>query len=97
MHLLHVGIAKAGDLDQKKLEGVFNEAEDWLRYAANCWVLWTELSPREWCDRLEGIVDKPSRQFLVCKLDIDVRAGWLSNTSWKWIQEKNPGEQRRTG
>ena len=96
MHLLHVGLGKP-DLDAKKLVAVFNEADDWLRYGANCWLLWTDLSAREWCNRLEGVLDKPDRRFLVCKLDIEERAGWLSDTSWKWIQARSAGDRRQTG
>ena len=96
MHLLHVGLGKP-DLDAKKLAAVFNEAEDWLTYGANCWLLWTDLAAREWCNRLEGVLDKPDRHFLVCKLDIEERAGWLSDTSWKWIQTRSAGKRRRTG
>ena len=92
MHLLHVGLGNPVGLDTQKLVAVFSEADDWLRYGANCWVLWTSLSAREWSDRLKEVVDKPNRQFLVCKLDIEERAGWLSDTSWKWIQAKSPAK-----
>ena len=96
MHLLHVGLGGSGDQDVPKFEKVFDEAESWLRYTTNCWVLWTNLSARDWCNRLEAAVDKPNRRFLVCKLDAKERAGWLSDTEWKWIREKGPNARSRS-
>ncbi|MCY4025181.1 MAG: hypothetical protein OXH75_02570 [Acidobacteria bacterium] len=90
MNLLHVGLDLHG-LDGKKLvalEGVFNDAESWMRYGAGCWVLWTDEPEQEWCDRIENAIASNNMRFLVCKVDTRGKAGWLSKTAWDWLQDK---------
>ncbi len=72
----------------QELEPVFNFlAPDWLRYAPNCWIVWT-LRPAS--DFLYGL--KPalgaSDSVLIVKLDMSDRNGWEPRWVWEWIDRK---------
>ena len=42
-----------GPVKMKELEPVFNKALDWMRYAPNCWILWTTTPAEDWVGRLK--------------------------------------------
>ncbi len=85
-HFLHVGFNWSGPSKLDELEPVFNKAKDWLRYAPNCWILWTGLTPQVWYTRLKPFVGKDDRLF-ICKLDTTVRQGWLEPWIWDWLKK----------
>ena len=90
MKLIHVGLDLHG-LDARELsalEGVFNSAESWLRYGAGCWVLWTDESEKEWCHRIENAIASENKRSLVCKLNSEGGSGWLSQSAWSWLRDK---------
>lgn len=43
---LHFGFKFKGPPKIKELEPLFNLASDWLRYAPNCWIVWTKNSDK---------------------------------------------------
>ena len=85
MHILHVGFAV--DPGQEKVKEVFDDAESWLKYAPTCWLVKTDLSAAEWTARLEKVIANEKRRFLVCRLDMRDRQGWLHRKAWEWIQK----------
>ena len=87
MHILHVGFADTAEPDTTKIEEIFNEADSWLRYATNCWLLWTDLSAGDWTGRLESVIEKEKRHFFICQLNMNDRSGWLQKATWDWIHD----------
>ena len=86
MHFLHVGLS-ASDIDPEKVEEVLADAQSWLRYSSNCWVLWTDQSPQVWRQRIhDGLASTPL--LLVCTLHPTERSGWLPKSSWVWFHDK---------
>ena len=82
---LHVGF-NAREPRVLEWETVFNEAPDWLRYAANCWVLCTARSAESWFSAIEPHL-KDGEKVLVCELNVSNSQGWLSKSTWEWIQK----------
>ena len=84
---LHIAINfKSGAAKMKELEPAFNKALDWLRYAPNCWIVWTTSDPAKWYARLKPVLDEADT-FFICKIDIDTRYGWLPKSTWNWINK----------
>jgi hypothetical protein len=84
---LHVGINFFGEEPAiTNLIPVFNRAHDWLRYAPNCWILYTSASPDTWVDRVREKIDKEDYLF-ICELILDNHQGWLSQDLWDWINK----------
>src|ERR1700737_2397368 len=84
---LHVGInfhGKEPEID--KIVTVFNHAQDWLRYAPNCWILYTSTNPDTRVDRIREKLDKNDNLF-ICELNIDNHQGWLTQNLWNWINK----------
>ena len=76
MPILHIGFVASNEPEKKKIKEVFDDAHSWLRYAPNCWLLWTDLSADEWTVRLEKVIEKEKRHFFICQLNLETtRAG----------------------
>jgi hypothetical protein len=89
--LLHVGFAFRDAPRPEELEPIFDEADDWIRYAPNCWILWTSVSPKRWMERLEPILS-PNDQVLIIRIDASSQAGVLPSSIWSWIKERQGHE-----
>lgn len=65
-------------------------ALDWLRYAANCWIVWTADMPSEWAHRFNTqVVGLQDTSFLIIQVDIGSTSnGFASfpNWIWEWIR-----------
>ena len=85
MHILHVGFAV--EPNPEKIKEIFDGAESWLKYASTCWLLKTDLSAAAWTARLEKVIEKDKRHFLICRLDMTDSHGWLQRNAWDWIKE----------
>lgn len=75
--------------DQPKIDELrptFDKALDWVRYAPNCWIVWTSSSPAKWYARLKPHLEEGDHVF-VCAVDLDERAGWLPKLVWDWIRK----------
>jgi hypothetical protein len=91
-HFLHIAFRFADD-DPKIaiLKPVFDKASAWIRYAPNCWIIWTTASADKWYERLRPFITDDDRMFIV-RLDLSERQGWLSQTTWDWL-DKNRSEE----
>jgi hypothetical protein len=89
-HFLHVGFNFEGPITPQKmdeLKSLFNNAEDWFRYAANCWILWTAESAQEWYEEIRPHLGEKGRVF-ICRLDITHRQGWMGKGFWDWLRKE---------
>jgi len=92
MHFLHLGVRFEGSdaPDRKAIEKVLNKARDWVRYAPNCWLIYTGQDAKTWGERLRDIPEmKDSTAFLICETPVNEwgkRDGWLPDSVWEWIK-----------
>jgi hypothetical protein len=89
-HFLHIGFVWTGPPKTKEMEPLFSrEARDWVRYAGNCWIVWTDKDTNYWADKLRpqlGVND----QVLVCPLPMNINnssQGWMSKFVWDWMHK----------
>jgi hypothetical protein len=83
---LLVTFAFAGKMKTKELEPVFNRGINWVRYAANCWIVLTKQNPNVWAKRLQPLLDEKDQYFIV-DIDLAQRQGKLPKWVWDWIKE----------
>ena len=83
---LHVGFKWVGPPKTAELKPVFSKAVDWVRYAPNCWILYTTSSARVWKERVKPhLGDEDS--VLIVKLDPSERNGLLPRWVWDWFKK----------
>jgi len=61
-------------------------ALDWLRYAANCWIVWTTENSKQWADKFYAQVQGAREgSFLIVAIDISATSdGWANFPQWIW-------------
>jgi hypothetical protein len=69
------------------LAPALSQALDWVRYAPNCWIVWTSASADDWYARLRPLLRDDDSVF-ICKLDIRNRAGYLPGLVWDWLDRE---------
>ncbi len=67
------------------VQEILNDAADWLRYAPNCWLVYTYLDAAYWQKRLSGIKELRAKGFLICEANIEHRSGYLTKEIWEWF------------
>lgn len=75
------------DEAQQSIQNVLNRAKDWIRYAPNCWILYTSSDASTWYKRLSKISGIKKHTFFICELNITNRGGWLPKGVWDWIKQ----------
>jgi len=73
----------------KKLEPIFAEADDWIRYLPNCWIIWTTGDSTYWYNRLAPYLAAEDRLF-ICEINLTNRQGWLDQWIWEWMDKSRP-------
>ncbi len=84
--LLHVGFNFSGPPKIKELEKVFDSALDWIRYAPNCWILWTTSSAGTWYERIKPHLGRNDK-FIIYRLDPRERHGWHEEWIWERLDK----------
>jgi hypothetical protein len=85
---LHVGFNWAdGKPRIDDLRPIMDKATNWVRYAPNCWILWSGRSPQDWYRRFKPIL-RDGDHVLVVELNMKERQGWLPKSAWDWIKEE---------
>jgi hypothetical protein len=84
---LHIGFAFYGEPKVKELETIFNLALDWLRYAPNCWIVYTSSDAQKWYSRVKPLLSENEFVFIV-RIDLQERQGWLPKWAWDWIKKE---------
>ena len=82
---LHVGFNTTKPRVQE-WKTLFNQATDWLRYAPNCWILYTGRSPQSWYELIKPQLQEGEDVF-ICELVITNRQGWLPKNAWDWVKK----------
>lgn len=69
------------------IQPVINEADDWVKYADNCWIVWSANTPQQWYEQFQPIEQLKSSSIFVVKLDLspENRAGQFPQWVWDWI------------
>jgi len=76
--------------NRNDLAPALSQALDWVRYAPNCWIVWTSESADAWYARLRPLL-RDDESVFICKLDIGNRAGYLPGLVWDWLdREREP-------
>jgi hypothetical protein len=71
----------------KELEGpLFSKADDWMRYSANCWILYTLNDSSWWYEQIRHYITKTDRVFIV-ELKLQEKSGWLDKWAWNWLNK----------
>lgn len=82
---LHIGFVFTGPPRVKDLEPVFDASgDDWMRYSASNWIVWTERSAAQWYSIISPHIAL-SEQVLIIGVDMNERYGWLTRSLWDWM------------
>lgn len=79
---LHVTIS--GTPKTRELGAVFDAADDWLRYAPNCWIVRSDESVDDWLNRLKRATGRSANIFIT-EFNPREAAGYLPETNWEWF------------
>ena len=80
------------DEAQQRIQGELDKATDWIRYAPNCWILYTMRDANSWYTRLCGIPSMKNHMFFICELNMLNRGGWLPKSVWEWIKKSRDSD-----
>jgi hypothetical protein len=69
-----------------ELVPAFNKGLDWIRYAPNCWVVWSNSSSEVWYERLRPLISEADSMFIAA-IDSEERQGWMSKSFWDWLNK----------
>ncbi|WP_168075015.1 hypothetical protein [Caulobacter sp. SSI4214] len=75
---------RGGEIDEAMLHARFDKALDWIKYAPNCWILYTTKDSKTWYERVRKVVGERAHIFVV-EVNLKHRAGWLPKSVWAWI------------
>lgn len=81
----------------ERLEGVpydtlkrkMNLCRSWYRLNEKMWVIYSTSDVDKLYSRFSPLV-KDDGSLFICKLDINIRQGWMNKKFWEWIREYNP-------
>jgi len=88
---LHIGFGpKTLTKDQRDaLEGVFNDAPDWLRYAGNAWILWTSQTPQDWTETIKALPNSSDLPgFVIVPIHAEEKWGSATKMIWDWFNKE---------
>lgn len=83
---IHIGFNWNGVPKINELLPVFNQALDWIRYAPNCWIVWTTTDTLGWHNRIVPLITQADRVF-ICELNISNKQGWMDKFAWDWFNK----------
>lgn len=84
---LHIGFNFEGRPSKEaELKPIFDRAIDWIRYAPNCWIVYTSSSPQVWFDRIKPKLHKDDG-FVIVEIDPKSRHGFERKEIWEWLEK----------
>jgi len=84
---LHVFIVRKQGINGAQVEKNLDLAEDWFRYSATTYILYTTSDARKWYRRLISFA-QPEGSLFICRLDIETYTGWMTKEFFDWIDQK---------
>jgi len=72
-----------------ELDIVFNKASDWIRYAPNCWIIYTSQSSEKWYNSIKKAIHEDD-SFMILQIDPSTRNGWMPLDIWDWLDKERP-------
>jgi len=71
------------------IQPVINESDDWLKYADNCWIVWSIRTPQDWQEKFSAISELKPCSILALEVDISKsnRSGQLPKWVWEWLDK----------
>jgi len=89
---LHIGCLFPTYPKTDALDRTLNlEAPDWIRYAFNNWIVWTDATPAELYMKLRPWLAQDDH-VLIIEINAHQRYGWMAPWVWKWIDDKISGK-----
>ena len=73
------------------LAPALSQARDSVRYAPNCWIVWTSDGADAWYSTLRPLL-RDDESVFICKLDIRNRAGYLPGLVSDWLDRERVSE-----
>ena len=90
---LHIGCVFIGLPKTVAIDAALNQTQDeWIRYATNNWIIWTERNPQELFSVVKPYLATED-QFLVAELNLQQHTGWLAKWIWDWINARLTGQR----
>lgn len=92
-HYIHISFSYPSSMDEleaaHRIQPIINTADDWLKYADNCWIIWTSQTPQQWYDKFAAVEELKMCSILIVKQNLspENRAGQLPQWVWDWIQK----------
>ena len=72
----------------QQLDATFNAVgDDWIRYAANNWIVWTPRSVTDWYTLVKPNLDAED-MLLIAVMNLHERYGWLPQWVWEWMEKR---------
>lgn len=69
-----------------ELDPIFNKAKDWIRYAPNCWIIYTSQDPDKWYNSIKKAIDKEDN-FMMLEVNPSTKTGWMPLDVWEWFDK----------
>ena len=85
--LYHITVFFDSFNQERDLSSAFDSADDWLRYAPNCWFVATEEDVAVWLDRLRKITGMGGNILLIEITSPDLLDGLLRRSNWDWLRK----------
>lgn len=87
----HVGLTLPAGLDTRvDLQWLPRVCDDWMRYASQCWVLWSGLSAQDIAHEIRQFYGE-NEHFIVFPIDaLTAPQGWAPQWVWEWINRSRP-------
>ena len=88
LHILfHANAGRAGLEASLAAQRIIDTADDWLRYAFNCWIVWTPETPEQWYQKLKVVPSMAATSVFIIKVELSPsnRSGQFPPWCWDWI------------
>jgi len=86
-HILIMTIPTALGLDPKPVEEKLDNANDWIRFAPNSWLIHTEYSANTWFRQIGDLPELRGAMVFICEANLQDLSGKLSPFAWDWIKK----------
>jgi hypothetical protein len=86
MKFLHVSFGfHEKPVDIGTIQKVFGDSA-WARYAANCWIVYTDEPPKSLAEKLRPLCSTSDTIF-ICEINMSNRYGYVQKEIWDWIDK----------